>query len=68
MLVPFVSEAHFQIGDEVVELEVNLLVLHATPEALDEHVVERASTTVNADRHTVALQAHGERFAGVLLP
>src|ERR1700720_1342381 len=43
---PFVNFVH-----RGVILEVNVLVLHTSPQPLDERVVESPATTVHADRH-----------------
>jgi len=44
-----------------VVLQVHLLVLHAPPEPLDEHVVDRPAPAIHADRHTARLQPLSER-------
>jgi len=39
-----------------VVVRVNLLVLHAAPQPLDEHVVERPATSIHADRGAARLR------------
>src|SRR5439155_15754522 len=44
-------------------LQVDLLVLHAAPQPLHKHVVERAAPPIHADRHPRRQQPPGERRA-----
>ncbi len=46
----------FQIPYTLVRMQIHLLVLHATPQPLDEHVVQRPATAVHADRDRMPLQ------------
>ena len=45
-------------------MQVHLLVLEASPEALDEHVVDPAALPIHADGDAAALEHAGERQAG----
>lgn len=56
------SEARWQRRWRLVGPQVDVLVLHATPQALDEHVVQPTTTTVHADRHVVRLEYARERL------
>src|ERR1700729_28034 len=60
--VPAQRSARF--CDGVVGLEVDLLVLHRSPEPLDEHVVAPGALAVHADGDPVLLKDTGERLAG----
>ena len=62
--VPAQRSARF--CDGVVGLEVDLLVLHRSPEPLDEHVVAPGALAVHADGDPVLLKDAGERLAGEL--
>lgn len=42
-------------------LEGHLRVLHAPPQPLDEHVVDRSAATIHTDRHAVRVQPRRER-------
>jgi len=54
-----------QADDQLTEVriapEIDVLVLHCPPETFDEDVVERATPTVHADGHALALQDARER-------
>jgi hypothetical protein len=63
--VPAQRSARF--CDGVVGLEVDLLVLHRSPEPLDEHVVAPGALAVHADGDPVLLKDAGERLAGELM-
>ena len=52
--------------DRVVGFQINLLVLHAAPQALDEDVVAPAALAIHADRDLVVLEHLREVQAGEL--
>jgi len=56
------------IGNRRVLVKVNLLVFDATPEALDENVVENTSAPVHADSDVFVSQYSDECRAGKLNP
>src|SRR5271157_1540365 len=60
------AQRRARLGDGVVGLEVDLLVLHRSPEPLDEHVVAPSALAVHADGDPVLLEDAGERLAGEL--
>ena len=62
--IPAQRSARF--GDGVVGLEVDLLVLHRSPEPLDEHVVAPGALAVHADGDPVLFEDAGKRLAGEL--
>ena len=55
-------------ADAVVGVQIDLLVLHAAPEPLDEHIVSPRAFAVHADRDRVLRQHAGERSARELEP
>src|SRR5208283_5113116 len=62
--IPAQRSARF--GDGVVGLEVDLLVLHRSPEPFHEDVVAPGALAVHADGDAVLLKDAGERLAGEL--
>src|SRR5271169_3850839 len=54
------------LADAVVGPQIDLLVLDAAPQALDEYVVAPSSLAVHADRNAVTGERAGERPAGEL--
>src|SRR5271169_2543722 len=54
------------LADAVVGPQIDLLVLDAAPQALDEHVVAPGALAVHADRNAVAGERAGERRTGEL--
>src|SRR5271165_3087826 len=60
------AQRRARLGDGVVGLEVDLLVLHRPPEPLDEDVVAPGALAVHADGDPVRLEDAGERLAGEL--
>ncbi len=54
------------VADAVVGSQVDLLVLDAAPQALDEHVVAPCALAVHADRNAVAGEGAGECRTGEL--
>src|SRR5271168_1620042 len=62
--VPAQRSARF--CDGVVSLEIDLLVLHRSPQPLDEHVVAPGALAVHADGDPVLLEDAGEGLAGEL--
>ena len=55
-----------RLGDRVVGMQVNLLVLHAFPQPLDKHIVHPSAFPVHADLDAVALDQVDEILAGEL--
>ena len=51
------------LGDALVGMQVDVLVLHALPQPLDEHVVDPAPLAVQADPDGVGLENLGEVVA-----
>lgn len=47
----------------LVVVQVNFLVLHASPQSLDEHVVQRSPAAIHTDRHAVLQQSARKRLA-----
>ncbi len=43
-------KTHAQLPNRLVVLQVNVFVLHRPPQTLDEHVIQRATPAVHADR------------------
>lgn len=60
------AEAGQGILGRLVIVQIDLLVLDAAPEALDEDVVEGAAAAIHTDLHACGLEARGEREAGEL--
>src|SRR5271169_459577 len=54
------------LADAVVGPQIDLLVLDAAPQALDEYVVAPSSLAIHADRDTVVGEHAGESRAGEL--
>ena len=53
-------------ADAVVGFQINLLLLHAAPQALDKDVVDPAALAVHADADVMLLERAGELLAGEL--
>ncbi len=54
------------LGDRIVGVQVDLLVFHAFPEPLDQHVVDPAALAVHANLDAVPLDQADELRAGEL--
>src|ERR1700731_1746965 len=61
-----VADRGARLADAVVGPQVDLLVLDAAPQTLDEHVVAPSSLAVHADRNAVVGEGAGECRAGEL--
>ena len=57
-----------KLGGRFVGPQVHVLVLDATPQTLDEHVVHPSALAIHAYRNGVALEHVGERLTGELGP
>jgi hypothetical protein len=72
MWAPGVVEAEVRcqllsgLGDVLIGVEINVLVLDALPDPLDEDVVDPAALAVHADHDVVGLEYAGEFGAGEL--
>jgi len=60
------GELLLRLGHAVVCVQIDMLVLHAPPQSLDEHVVHPSALAVHADLHVVILEHLGELDAGEL--
>src|SRR5436305_10689492 len=49
-------------------MQVDLLVLHTSPQPLDEHVVDPAALAIHADANSIELEDLGERLGAKLSP
>jgi hypothetical protein len=45
------SEATVQLGKELVPLKVNILIFDATPQPLDENIIQCPAPSIHADRN-----------------
>ena len=66
--VEVAAEAVGRLRHALVVPQVHVLVLDAAPQALDEDVVEAATSTVHADGHLTSLENVCEALAGELAP
>src|SRR5439155_17324552 len=55
-----------RLGNVGISVQVDLLVLEAAPQPLDEDVVHAAALPIHADRDTASLEHAGELAAGEL--
>lgn len=60
------ANAFARLAHSVVGVQVDLFVLHAAPQPLDEHGVPPAAATAHADGDALALEPLGEHHAGEL--
>ena len=63
-----VTDASERLGHSFVVLQVYFFVLEASPQPLDEHIVDPAAPTVHADSHTLIKQEFCEEVTGELSP
>ena len=72
MRAPFIVELEIALqtlpclGDRIIGVQVDLLIFHAFPEPLDQHVVDPAALAVHADLDAVPLDQADELRAGKL--
>lgn len=59
-------QAPFRLTDAVIGVQIDFLVLDASPEPLYEHIVTPAASPVHADGNTLFLQKISELHAGKL--
>lgn len=60
------STADPEFSGRLVGALVNVFVLHAAPQPLDNHVVDPAAFPIQADRHVVVFEDLGERISSRL--
>ena len=60
------GQRRVEFSGRLVGMQIDILVLDAAPQPLDEHVVNPASFAVHANRHVVGVERLGERLGGEL--